>query len=61
MQPGEQAAWIPGLWVSDADATAARAVELGGRTIVPPTDNSVGRTAVLADPSGAIFTVSKVV
>ena len=61
MTPGEHAAWTPGFWVSDADDAAARAVELGGRTIVPPTDNSVGRTAVLADPSGAVFTVSKVV
>ena len=33
----------------------------GGRAIEPPTDNPVGRTALLADPSGAVFTVSKVV
>jgi uncharacterized protein len=61
MAPGEHAAWIPDFWVSDADGTAARAAELGGRTIAPPADNPVGRSAVLADPSGAVFTVSKVV
>jgi predicted enzyme related to lactoylglutathione lyase len=61
MMPGEHAAWIPDFWVSDADGTAARAVELGGQVIAPPTDNVVGRSAVLADPSGAVFTVSKVI
>src|SRR5436190_8258986 len=61
MTPGEHAAWIPGFWVSDADGTAARAAELGGRVMEPPADDPVGRSAVLADPSGAVFTVSKVV
>jgi uncharacterized protein len=61
MAPGEHAAWIPDFWVSDADGTAARAAELGGRTIAPPADNPAGRSAVLADPSGAVFTVSKVI
>jgi predicted enzyme related to lactoylglutathione lyase len=61
MAPGEHAAWVPGLWVSDVDATATRAAELGGRVIAPPADDGVGRTAVLADPTGAVFTVSKVV
>jgi predicted enzyme related to lactoylglutathione lyase len=60
MAPGAHAAWIPDLWVSDADGTAARAAELGGSVVAPPTDNPVGRSAVLADPSGAVFTVSTV-
>ncbi len=40
-----------------ADATAARAAELGGGVRVEPFDHSHGRAAVLTDPSGAAFTV----
>jgi uncharacterized protein len=58
---GETAAWTPDFWVGDADAAAARAGELGGRVLSPPADTGVGRTAVLADPAGAVFSVSKVV
>jgi uncharacterized protein len=61
MTAGERAGWTPGFWVADADATAAKATELGGTVIVAPFDNGVGRTAVLADPAGAAFSVSKVV
>jgi uncharacterized protein len=60
MSSGDAAAWTPGFWVADADAVAARAGELGGRVIAPPFDDGVGRTAVLADPAGAVFTVSRV-
>jgi uncharacterized protein len=47
-------------WIDDADAAAGTATELGGRVIAPPFDNPVGRTAVLADPQGAAFSVSTV-
>jgi predicted enzyme related to lactoylglutathione lyase len=57
---GEEAAWIAGFWVPDADAAAQTAARLGGRVVAPPFDDGVGRTAVLADPAGAVFTVSKV-
>ena len=60
MAPGEQAAWTPDFWVGDADAAAARAGELGGQIVMGPFDTPVGRTAVLADPVGAVFSVSKV-
>ena len=60
MSGGDAAAWTPGFWVADVDGAAARAVELGGRVITPPFDNPPGRTAVLADPAGAVFTVSRV-
>jgi len=60
MAPGEQAAWTPDFWVADADAAAARAGELGGQVVMGPFDTPVGRTAVLADPVGAVFSVSKV-
>jgi uncharacterized protein len=55
------ARWAVDFWVSDADAAVARARELGGTAVVPPIDNPVGRTAVLADPKGAVFSISQVV
>ncbi|MBM7772863.1 putative enzyme related to lactoylglutathione lyase [Actinokineospora baliensis] len=39
------------------DATAALALRLGGRITVPPFDSPYGRAAVLADVTGAEFTV----
>ena len=61
MFPGEQAAWIPDFWVPDADAAAETAARLGGTVIAPPADTGVGRTGMLADPAGAVFSVSKVI
>jgi len=52
--------WAVDFWVHDADAAAARASELGGQVLAPPFETSVGSTAVLADPQGASFSVSKV-
>jgi predicted enzyme related to lactoylglutathione lyase len=52
---------VPAFWmtifaVSDADATAAKASELGGQAVVPPGDiEGVGRFALLADPQGVYF------
>jgi len=59
MLPGDPPHWSVDFWVADADATAARAAELGGAVVVPPFDTTVGRTGVVADPQGAMFTVSK--
>jgi uncharacterized protein len=55
---------IPNHWqvyfaVADADATAAKATELGGTVQVPPFDSPVGRMAVLGDPQGAVFSIIK--
>ena len=55
-------AGIPPHWgvyfaVDDADATIARATELGGRCLRPALDLPVGRFAALADPQGAGFSV----
>jgi len=48
--------WEVYLNVEDTDATAARAVELGGRELQPPWDvPGVGRLAILQDPQGAVF------
>ncbi len=43
--------------VTDADATAARARELGGSVVSEPQDAPYGRWAQLADPFGARFYV----
>jgi uncharacterized protein len=51
--------WSVDFWVDDVDAAAGKAAELGGEVAVSPFDTSVGRTAVLADPQGAVFSVSK--
>jgi predicted enzyme related to lactoylglutathione lyase len=53
--------WSVTFAVADADATAARAAELGGSVVVPPTDAPWVRMAVIADPAGATFTASQFV
>ncbi|MGI9092634.1 MAG: VOC family protein [Mycobacteriales bacterium] len=53
--------WDITFGVDDADATAGRAQELGGRVIVPPMDGPWVRMTVLADPQGAVFAASKFV
>jgi predicted enzyme related to lactoylglutathione lyase len=47
--------------VDDADATAARATELGGQVVAPPFDAPWVRMTVITDPQGATFTASKFV
>ena len=47
--------------VDDADATAAKATELGGKVIVPPFDAPWVRMAIINDPQGATFIASKFV
>jgi predicted enzyme related to lactoylglutathione lyase len=66
--PGVPNHWRVYFAVDDADATAAKAAAAGGRVAVEPFDipwarlvgrggASVGRSAVLADPQGAAFSV----
>jgi hypothetical protein len=56
---------VPSYWgvyfaVADADATVAKAEELGGRVLFGPEDiPEVGRFATLMDPQGAAFSVLK--
>jgi predicted enzyme related to lactoylglutathione lyase len=52
--------WQIDFWVDDVDATVARAEELGGRAVVAAYDTSIARQAVLSDPQGAEFSVSKI-
>jgi predicted enzyme related to lactoylglutathione lyase len=51
--------WSVTFAVDDPDATADRAAELGGAVLMPPFDADVVRIAVLRDPQGAVFTVSR--
>jgi predicted enzyme related to lactoylglutathione lyase len=60
-QPDVPAHWGVTFAVEDADATAARAAELGGKVLVAPFDAPWVRTTVIADPQGATFTASKFV
>src|SRR5690349_15624443 len=53
--------WNVSFAVADADATTARATELGGSVLSDPMDMAgVGRIAGLADPYGAAFTVAAI-
>jgi uncharacterized protein len=50
--------WMPYFQVTSADASAARARELGGSIMVPPQDiPGTGRFAIVNDPQGAMFAV----
>jgi uncharacterized protein len=50
--------WMLYIKVESADAAAAKAVQLGGKQIVPPSDiPNVGRFAVLQDPTGAHISI----
>lgn len=50
---GSPSFWAVYIQVADADATAARAVELGGQVEMVPEDTPYGRLAVLVDPTGS--------
>jgi predicted enzyme related to lactoylglutathione lyase len=51
--------WSVTFAVDDADATAARAQELGGTLMAPPMDAGPTRITVVRDPQGAVFTASR--
>ena len=61
--PSQVPASVPAHWgsyvtVTDVDAVAKKARELGAETIVPPTDiPNVGRFFTFRDPQGAILSV----
>jgi predicted enzyme related to lactoylglutathione lyase len=60
-QPDVPAHWTVTFAVDDADATAAKATELGGKVVVPPFDAPWVRMTVIADAQGASFIASKFV
>jgi uncharacterized protein len=51
--------WTVNFWTPDADVVAAKAAELGGKVVVPPYDAPGFRATVVADPQGAVITVSQ--
>jgi hypothetical protein len=56
--PHTPAHWLAYFQVSNCDATAARAKQLGAKFYLEPmTFEDVGRMAVLADPQGATFAI----
>jgi uncharacterized protein len=57
--PGTPNHWHVYFDVDDADATAAKAAELGGSVLAEPFDTPVGRIAVIRDPQGAVFSIIK--
>jgi predicted enzyme related to lactoylglutathione lyase len=59
--PDTPAHWSVTFGVDDADATAARASELGGEVITGPFDAPWTRMAVIKDPQGATFIASQFV
>jgi uncharacterized protein len=60
-QPDTPPHWSVTFAVDDADATAAKATELGGKVIVPPSDVPWSRLTVIADPQGATLIASQFV
>lgn len=60
-QPDTPAHWSVTFGVDDADATAARAKELGGTVLVEPMDAPWVRMTVVRDPQGATFIASQFV
>jgi predicted enzyme related to lactoylglutathione lyase len=55
---GTPAHWSVTFSTADADATAAKAVELGGTVLVAPIDAPYSRLTVLRDPQGATFSAT---
>jgi predicted enzyme related to lactoylglutathione lyase len=56
--PPPRPIWTTHIHVEDADAAAAKAEDAGGEVIGEPFDSpGGGRQAVIADPTGAVFSV----
>jgi predicted enzyme related to lactoylglutathione lyase len=53
--------WSVTFGTDDADATAAKAAELGGKVVVPPFDAPWVRMTLIADPGGATVIASQFV
>jgi predicted enzyme related to lactoylglutathione lyase len=53
--------WNVNFYVGDADATVEQAAQLGGQVLMGPLDTPGFRSAVLAAPHGAVFSISQLV
>jgi predicted enzyme related to lactoylglutathione lyase len=58
-QPDVRPHWSVTFATDDADATAAKAAELGGTVVVPPFDAPWVRMTLIADPAGATVIASQ--
>ncbi|WP_328885927.1 VOC family protein [Streptomyces sp. NBC_00316] len=57
-QPGQHPAWTVSFATEDADAAVEKVTAAGGSQLVGPMDVfDAGRFAVVADPSGAVFSL----
>ncbi|MFD1813062.1 VOC family protein [Rhodococcus gannanensis] len=57
-QPGQPVSWTVSIAVADTDATVAAVTAAGGSVLAEPMDVfDLGRFAVVADPTGAVFTL----
>jgi predicted enzyme related to lactoylglutathione lyase len=54
---GTPPSWLPYFTVESADTAVHQAGQLGGRTLLPPTEIHIGRFAAIADRQGAPFAV----
>jgi predicted enzyme related to lactoylglutathione lyase len=60
LPPGVAPHWLPYVEVDDADAAAARARKNGGTVMMGPEDiPTIGRFAVIQDPTGGVLAVMK--
>ena len=51
---GDRPSWLFYIRVADTDAIVARVADLGGEVLMPPMDiPNTGRSAIIADPTGA--------
>jgi predicted enzyme related to lactoylglutathione lyase len=56
---GAPSNWGVDFWTADADAAAAAAPVLGGRVVAPPSEAAGFSRTILADPDGAVLSVSQ--
>lgn len=54
---GTPAHWMTWFCVDDCDAVATRVTDGGGSIVREPSDSPMGRTTVVTDPFGAVFSV----
>jgi uncharacterized protein len=54
-QPGLPSNWLVYFAVEDIDQSVSKAGELGGSTMLEPTDIGIAKIAIVRDPQGAFF------
>jgi uncharacterized protein len=56
---GRPAEWSVDFWIDDTDAAARKANALGAKVLAEPHDAPGFRRATIADPQGAVFSISQ--